>query len=102
MKDDSISRQAAIDVIKAGRLTKLIDAETAINGLRALPPAQLKPRMGKWILGFDNRYMEKYYYCSCCGGRKYEESKPLDCYCSNCGADMRTKEMDCDYERAVE
>ena len=38
--DDTISRQAAIDVIEAGRLTKLIDAETAVNGLKALPPAQ--------------------------------------------------------------
>lgn len=36
--DDMISRQAAIDVIEAGRLTKLIDAETAVNGLKALPP----------------------------------------------------------------
>lgn len=41
MKDDRlISLNAAIDVIEAGRLTKLIDAETAINGLKALPPAQ--------------------------------------------------------------
>lgn len=38
--DSLISRQAAIDVIEAGRLTKLVDAETAINGLKALPPAQ--------------------------------------------------------------
>ena len=38
--DDLISRQQAIDVIESGRLTKLIDAETAVNGLRALPPAQ--------------------------------------------------------------
>jgi len=37
---DLVDRQAAIDVIEAGRLTKLIDAETAVNGLKALPPAQ--------------------------------------------------------------
>jgi len=37
---DLISRQAAIEVIEAGRLTKLIEAEVAINGLRALPSAQ--------------------------------------------------------------
>ena len=36
-KDDVIYRQAAIDVIEAGRLTKLIDAETADNGLKGLP-----------------------------------------------------------------
>ena len=40
MNDDMISRQAAIDVIEAGRLTKLIDAEIAVNGLKALPSAQ--------------------------------------------------------------
>ncbi|MBQ3991000.1 MAG: high-potential iron-sulfur protein [Bacteroidales bacterium] len=37
---DLISRQAAIDVIEAGRLTKLIEAEVAVNGLKALPSAQ--------------------------------------------------------------
>ena len=57
--------------------------------LKYLPPAQPKQRTGKWTLGFDNRYMEKYYYCSCCGGRKYGEYEPLDYFCSNCGADMR-------------
>ena len=41
--NDLISRQAAIEVIEAGRLTKLIDAEVAINGLRALPSAR------RWI-----------------------------------------------------
>lgn len=44
---DTISRQAAIDVIEAGRLTKLIDAETAINGLKGLPSAQ--PEQTKMI-----------------------------------------------------
>ena len=53
------------------------------------PTVQPEPRTGKWALGFDNRYMEKYYYCSCCGGRKYGEYEPLDYFCSNCGADMR-------------
>ena len=43
---DLISRQAAIDIIEAGRLTKLIDAETAVNGLKGLPSAQPKQ---KWI-----------------------------------------------------
>lgn len=37
---NTISRQAAIDVIEAGKLTKLIDAETAVNGLKVLPSAQ--------------------------------------------------------------
>jgi ribosomal protein L37E len=46
-------------------------------------------KKGEWLLGFDSQYLEKYYYCSNCGRRKYEEHKPLDNFCSNCGADMR-------------
>lgn len=65
-----------------GYITGLVDIQ---------PTAQLNPKTGKWMLGFDNRYMEKYYYCSCCGSQKFEESKPLDCYCSKCGADMRER-----------
>lgn len=55
----------------------------------AQPTVQSEPKIGKWILGFNNKYMEKYYYCSCCGHRKYEEHKPLDYFCSNCGSKMR-------------
>ena len=44
---------------------------------------------GEWVLGFNSQYLEKYYYCSRCGKRKYEEYKPLDNFCSHCGADMR-------------
>ena len=41
MSDDRmISLNSAIGVIEAGRLTKLIDAETSVNGLKALPSAQ--------------------------------------------------------------
>ena len=63
--------------------------EFGISTVSTMPPAQPEPRTGKWALGFDNRYMEKYYYCSRCGGRKYGEHEPLDYFCSNCGADMR-------------
>ena len=38
--------------------------------------------------------------CGCVFEDEYE--KPTYNYCPNCGADMRTKETDCDYERAVE
>lgn len=51
--------------------------------------AQPEQKKGEWMLGFNNQYLEKYYYCSKCGSRKYEEHKPLDYFCSNCGADMR-------------
>ena len=48
MLNDLISRQAAIDIIEAGRLTKLIDAETAVNGLKELPSAETEPNTGHW------------------------------------------------------
>lgn len=48
-------------------------------------------KKGAWILGFDNQYLEKYYFCSKCGSRKYMEDKPLDNFCANCGADMRAE-----------
>lgn len=38
-------------------------------------------KRGKWV-GADSQYEPN--------------------FCPNCGADMRTKETDCDYERAVE
>ena len=52
------------------------------------PTMQPERKMGKWTLGFDNIYMEKYYYCSRCGCRKYGRHEPIDYFCSNCGAKM--------------
>ena len=94
---DTISRQAALEKVRAMQTYKLfmgddmilVDKAEVQTELMMLPPAQPEVRTGKWALGFDNRYMEKYYYCSCCGGRKYGEHEPLDYFCSNCGADMR-------------
>lgn len=108
---DAISRQAAIDVFntdaelfrRALDNTDIVGVERAkyewcidlielyIDDMKKLPPAQPKQSTGKWTLGFDNRYMEKYYYCSCCGCRKYEEHEPLDYFCSNCGAKMERR-----------
>ena len=77
---DTISRQQAIDALDC------------INGveevLRSLPTMQPERKTGKWTLGFDNIYMEKYYYCSRCGCRKYGRHEPIDYFCSNCGAKM--------------
>lgn len=97
MNDNLISRQAAIQWVKTecnpyGKPT--LDFESGkrvMKHLEQMPPAQPKSRTGEWTLGFDNRYMEKYYFCSCCGCRKYGEHEPLDYFCSNCGADMRGK-----------
>lgn len=78
-----IELDAAIDVIEAGRLTKLIDAEIAINGLKALPFIDAAPVVhGWWING----------KCNKCGGHApfwvmattYYPSK----FCPHCGAKM--------------
>lgn len=56
------------------------------------------PKMGKWIIKNDTeRFIAQ---CNCC--RYIEDSRRIKNFCPNCGADMRTKETDCDYEKAVE
>ena len=62
---------------------------TLENLLATEPTMQPERKMGKWTLGFDNIYMEKYYYCSRCGCRKYGRHEPIDYFCSNCGAKMK-------------
>jgi hypothetical protein len=87
---DLISRQQALKaLIYAVKNVGVLDANDIRTVFKALPSIQPEARTGKWTLGFDNKYMEKYYYCSCCGGRKYGEYEPLDYFCPNCGADMR-------------
>ena len=55
---DTMSRQAAIDIIEAGRLTKLIDAETVVNGLKGLPSAQPEEAIPvSWIEAIIERFM---------------------------------------------
>lgn len=82
--DDLISRQLAIDVIEAGRLTKLIDAEIAVNGLKALPSAQPERMRGEWI-DVTKTGGAELWKCSECGELELEDSY----FCPNCGADMR-------------
>lgn len=65
------------------------DRAMLIEEIKDLPSAQPEQKKGEWVLGFNSRYLEKYYYCSNCRKRKYEEHKPLDNFCSDCGADMR-------------
>ena len=85
--NDTINRQAAIDVIEAGRLTKLIDAETAINGLKALPSAQKK---GHWIVVHPLQEDDPgAYICSECKLGKWGIDPKSYFFCPNCGADMR-------------
>ena len=95
---DLISRRETIDrfnVIrpvdpKKDEYTKGIDVGIAmcIVAVKDQPTMQPELKMVKWTLGFDNIYMEKYYYCSRCGCRKYGRHEPIDYFCSNSGAKM--------------
>ena len=58
---------------------------------------------GRWVGN------ERHTSCSICGqtycvpdGQDGHLDMTFYKYCPNCGADMRTKETDCDYERAIE
>ena len=82
---------------------KITDTEQIYtNGTELVPIFRMrqwfdhKPehKTGRWMFGFNNQYLQKYYYCSNCGCRKYEEEEPSDYFCSNCGADMRGGEKE--------
>lgn len=71
-------------------------AKAIINGKPYNPE---RPK-GHWIFDFAHNKMT----CSKCG-RTFTGGFDLDNadnFCRHCGADMRGKETDCDYERAVE
>ena len=89
---DLIDRKAALKAINSWRGRFSEEYNEAIddceNSIKELPTIQPERKMGKWTLGFDNIYMEKYYYCSRCGCRKYGRHEPIDYFCSNCGAKM--------------
>ena len=108
--NDTISRQAAIRWVKAecnpyGKPT--LDFESGkrvIEHLKCMPSAQPERKKGHWIDREHCQVDEDGYdigICSVCGEEITID--PLnDNFCPNCGADLKTKETDYDYERAVE
>lgn len=113
--DDLISRRAAIDAVcmewcgvKHQDCKHPFDVEkdddywcdgceTALLTLSDLPSAE--PKTGEWVWSKDNAS----WCCGTCGCVFEEiEWKPEYNFCPNCGADMRTKETDYDYERAID
>ena len=86
-------------------MSRLIDADAL---MRCIPAEEMASRMavansptieerkkGKWIYLIGLEAFE----CSVCGRQMVRN---IFDYCPWCGADMRTKETDSDYERAVE
>lgn len=101
MNNDLISRQAAIDLLKQMRKDGNMvpwEGKNVFARIRKLPPAQPEPKRGKW-----NKLDMDTFNCNQCGATFIlnQGSEKMH-FCPNCGADMRTKETGCDYERAVE
>ena len=97
--DDTISRQQAIEAVQNRHIMLNKEKVLLINDLEKLPSAQ--PKRGKW------RHYEGVLKCSECASEFYDNimefcGDDVPHFCPDCGADMRTKETDCDYERAVE
>lgn len=70
----------------------------------SMPTIEPERKRGRWIYKNDL----KQFFCSECGfpSLTYDDTyiygMDLPNYCEDCGADMRTRETDCDYERTVE
>ena len=93
-----ISRQAAIAMCRKPYMRNA-DCSDFEMEIMMLPSAQ--PKRGKW------RHYEGVLKCSECASEFYDNimdfcGDDVPHFCPDCGADMRTKETDCDYERAVE
>lgn len=106
MKDDLISRKAAIGAIMAHEMEEidekrkwynhgLLDAEIEVLDL---PTAQSKPKKGKWIKRPDIKSFRKtnvpVFECSNCNGIFCDIVANQDFYryCPYCGAEMRGEE----------
>ena len=95
MKDDTISRQAAIDAIKKCRNESDMPdmwydgMSCALRCIYQLPSAQTERKEGKWLhkwSGDGSVWLEQ--NCSECGVTFEEEPNNYN-FCPNCGADMR-------------
>lgn len=115
MKDDAISRAAAIDVLSLGKeiLSRALDdmdvvgtdiekyswglrlIESDIEDIKELPSVQPERKTGKWIGHKLSGGLESIDEdtCSECGQRFYQiaETGCLWNYCPNCGAKMEGK-----------
>ena len=88
---DCISRQATLvavkDALMAWSYMPEWRDEKILEAIAELPPAQPKPKRGKWIYKTDLITAPTgYWECSeCKEGRLLYEAN----FCPNCGADMR-------------
>lgn len=90
--DDAISRQAVLDAIdEIDKDACMNEYHAIVKAIEDLPSVQpILPR-GHWIMTSEKD--ELYCYvakCSVCGMESINNG--ADCYCPNCGADMRESE----------
>ena len=94
---DTISRRAAIDVVRKCPVKEvtpaymLIDKAEAMTELMQLPPAQPERKTGRWITKLENHtyecsecgngiitnkdYLKKHKFCFCCGAKMLKEGE---------------------------
>lgn len=109
MNEDSISRQAAIDLAMQycpdddGSCSKADrDIRELLDDLENMPSAQPERKTGEWIVwnGMDVPENHGRHKCSECGEfalLRYEkplQKEVLSDFCPNCGADMRGEQND--------
>ena len=86
MRDDMISRRAAIEVVQNRHMMLSKEKVLLINDLEKLPSTE--PRRGKWIdkgVYTDVDYYKHLYECDQCGNGWLDTTD----FCPHCGADMR-------------
>ena len=96
MKDDLISRQAAIDVVDAvWSVTGDKNVAKVWDQIKDLPSAQPERNRGKWVYAEDEYGIDG-YHCNQCGffvpwdyAHKFINYIEDYHFCPNCGADMR-------------
>ena len=92
MKDDVISRQAAIDALGEGAMVNYQAAGhdngliKAIDVIKGLPSTEPKRKKGTWIDHFEDGFVECPFCHSAtnCDGNRDELH-----YCFSCGAELR-------------
>lgn len=97
MKDDTISRQEAINAVHKEFDKRLIwdergraTANEVEKILEELPAAQPQRIKGQWIHdGYDHPHGVDWIHCSACGRYRINVPADLTNFCPFCGADMR-------------
>ena len=100
MKDDLISRQAAIEALcdicpalKMNGRCMFGDSQDCedIKCLMSLPPAEPERKQGEWIRQYSkpNVYADLFWHCSQCGFKNEKhDANVYHKFCPNCGAEM--------------